>query len=364
MSAQSFGPTRHSVEGTVTIDAPADKVWALVRDFSKVGEWVPPVKSVVMQGDDVRVLTLQDGHTITEQLNGENDENKTLRYRIIDMQVLESLDFNGHKVQRTSLPVDTYTSIIKVTANDADSSKVSWSGKFYPVWSFDPPAPDGLGDEDAIFAIKGLYQIGLATLKSHLESDTGAPSAETTSMAAVVLVVDGEPVEGAAPAVAAQPAAVPADTAAAPATEAQPAATPADTAAAPATEAQSAAAATTAAPAADAKPYAEHVQCDADGKNCKIDKFLNVGFRTFGQCQVCHGIDGNGSTIAPSLMLKVKELSKEQFWDRVANGYQGQIGVMPPWKENPNVMKNIENLYDYLRARSDNVIPAGKVDRF
>ncbi|MCB1639129.1 MAG: SRPBCC family protein, partial [Thiothrix sp.] len=229
--AQSFGPTRHSVEGTVTIGAPADKVWALVSDFSKIGEWVPPVKSVAMQGDNVRVLTLQDDHTITEQLNGRDDESKTLRYRITGMQVLETLDFNGKKVERTSLPVDTYTSIIKVTANDASSSKVSWSGKFYPVWSFDPPAPDGLGDDDAIFAIKGLYQIGLATLKSHLESESGAPTAETTSTTAVALVVDGEPVEAVAPAVAGTetPAT---DTAAASAAE-----TPAaDTATAPAAE--------------------------------------------------------------------------------------------------------------------------------
>ena len=48
----------------------------------------------------------------------------------------------------------------------------------------------------------------------------------------------------------------------------------------------------------------------------------------------------------------------------VVNGYKGQIGVMPAWSENPNVMKYIDALYAYLKARSDGVIPAGKVPRY
>ncbi|MBU0654064.1 MAG: quinoprotein dehydrogenase-associated putative ABC transporter substrate-binding protein [Gammaproteobacteria bacterium] len=111
-------------------------------------------------------------------------------------------------------------------------------------------------------------------------------------------------------------------------------------------------------------PYADHIQCDPDGKNCKIDLFLTKGFRAFGQCQVCHGIDGSGSTIAPSLLEKLKELDKDTFYNRVENGYQGQIGVMPPWKDNPNIMNNLDSLYAYLKARSDGVIPAGTIERY
>jgi len=115
------------------------------------------------------------------------------------------------------------------------------------------------------------------------------------------------------------------------------------------------------------KPYTEHVQCEqnSDGqKECKIDLWLTRGFRAFSQCQVCHGLDGSGSTIAPSLLSKIKELDKERFYDAIKNGFQGQIGVMPPWKENPNVMKYIDNLYVYLMARSDGVLPGGKLKRY
>ena len=114
--------------------------------------------------------------------------------------------------------------------------------------------------------------------------------------------------------------------------------------------------------AADDKPYSEHVQCE--GKNCKIDLWLTRGYRAFSQCQVCHGLDGSGSTIAPSLIDKMNEIDRARFDDVVANGYQGQIGVMPPWKENPNVMKYLDQLYAYLMARADGVLPGGKLKRY
>ncbi|HID82586.1 MAG TPA: c-type cytochrome, methanol metabolism-related [Chromatiales bacterium] len=110
------------------------------------------------------------------------------------------------------------------------------------------------------------------------------------------------------------------------------------------------------------KVYTEHVKCE--GKDCKVDIFLVKGFRAFSQCQVCHGLDANGSSFAPSLVEKLKEIDRARFDEVVINGYKGQVGVMPPWKENPNVMKKIDNLYAYLKARSDGVIPAGRLKRF
>lgn len=114
--------------------------------------------------------------------------------------------------------------------------------------------------------------------------------------------------------------------------------------------------------AAAENPYDGHVECE--GKSCKVDKFMTKGFRAFSQCQVCHGIDGNGSSFAPSLLEKLREIDKTMFLNRVTNGFKGQIGVMPPWKENPNVMKNVDSLYAYLKARSDKVLPSGRLQRF
>jgi hypothetical protein len=110
------------------------------------------------------------------------------------------------------------------------------------------------------------------------------------------------------------------------------------------------------------KPYDGHVQCEAS--NCKIDLWLTRGFRAFSQCQVCHGLDANGSSFAPSLVDKLKEIDQSRFMEVVVNGYKGQMGVMPGWNENPNVMKHIDKLYAYLKARSDGVLPAGKLLRY
>lgn len=108
--------------------------------------------------------------------------------------------------------------------------------------------------------------------------------------------------------------------------------------------------------------YDEHIQCE--GNDCKVDKFLVKGFRAFSQCQVCHGLDANGSSFAPSLNEKLKEIDRARFDEVVTNGYTGQVGVMPPWKDNPNVMKKIDNLYAYLMARSAGKIKAGALERY
>ena len=118
--------------------------------------------------------------------------------------------------------------------------------------------------------------------------------------------------------------------------------------------------------AGDLPPYDGHIQCETtDGaRTCKIDLWLTRGYRAFSQCQVCHGLDGSGSTIGPSLLDKLRDIDRVRFMDVVANGVSGQIGVMPPWKENPNVMKYVDQLYAYLKARSDGVLPGGKLKRY
>lgn len=119
------------------------------------------------------------------------------------------------------------------------------------------------------------------------------------------------------------------------------------------------------------KPYSGHIRCETDSagrKHCKIDLWLTRGLRAFGTCQVCHGLDANGSSFAPSLLERLRVIDKAKFIDVVTNGLQGQLagytGVMPSWKNNPNIMDYINNLYAYLKARSDGAIPAGILPRY
>ncbi|MFO1350565.1 MAG: cytochrome c [Gammaproteobacteria bacterium] len=108
------------------------------------------------------------------------------------------------------------------------------------------------------------------------------------------------------------------------------------------------------------KPYT--VQCDDQG--CKVDKQTYIGWRTFhSNCHVCHAQDAVGSTFAPSLVDRLKDIDKARFMNSVENGYKGQIGVMPAWKDNPNVNKHFEELYSYLKARSDGALKPGRPER-
>jgi mono/diheme cytochrome c family protein len=109
------------------------------------------------------------------------------------------------------------------------------------------------------------------------------------------------------------------------------------------------------------EPYV--VECSGDGP-CLVDKGTYIGWRTYhANCHVCHAQDGVGSSFAPSLVDKLQEIDKEQFMTSVSEGYTGQIGVMPGWKDNPNVNKRFDDLYAYLKARSDGVLPPGKPKR-
>jgi len=77
-------------------------------------------------------------------------------------------------------------------------------------------------------------------------------------------------------------------------------------------------------------------------------------------CYRCHAQDAVGSTFAPNLLDRIQGFDFDAFVDRTANGFTGQVGVMPPWKDNPNVSKRYKELFAYLKARSDGALPRGR----
>ena len=68
-TAQAHGPTRRKVTESIEINAPADKVWAVVGNW-KDANWLENVTKTETQGDDPSksklVLTLKDGGTMNE----------------------------------------------------------------------------------------------------------------------------------------------------------------------------------------------------------------------------------------------------------------------------------------------------------
>ncbi|HXW71478.1 MAG TPA: c-type cytochrome, methanol metabolism-related [Methylocella sp.] len=96
-----------------------------------------------------------------------------------------------------------------------------------------------------------------------------------------------------------------------------------------------------------------------------VDWYSYSGFRRYNsECIVCHGPDAEGSTYAPPLKDSVKRINYAEFYGIVVGGRQnlggGQNKVMPALGDNKNVMCYIDDIYVYLRARSQEALDRGR----
>jgi methanol metabolism-related c-type cytochrome len=101
------------------------------------------------------------------------------------------------------------------------------------------------------------------------------------------------------------------------------------------------------------------------GADGTVDWYTYSGFRRYhSECHVCHGPDGEGSSYAPALANSLKTIGYAEFFGIVTGGKQdlsaGQEKVMPALGDNKNVTCHLNDIYIYLRARSQDAIPRGR----
>lgn len=112
---------------------------------------------------------------------------------------------------------------------------------------------------------------------------------------------------------------------------------------------------------AEEKPYVV--------KDGKVDRATYNGWRRYTEsCLRCHGPDGAGSSYGPNLLHSLESMSEEDFKEVVVNGRENvtaaTTSVMPPFAHVEDVMLYIEDIYAYLKARSDGVLDRGRPERF
>jgi methanol metabolism-related c-type cytochrome len=118
----------------------------------------------------------------------------------------------------------------------------------------------------------------------------------------------------------------------------------------------------------------EGAPVDAEGvptyeaQDGKVDRGTYNGFRRYhSSCHVCHGPDGLGSSFAPALTESLKNLDYWEFQEVVVNGKAsaGATGqrVMPSFGTDPNVMNHLDDIYRYLKARSEGKVERGRPER-
>jgi mxaD protein len=156
--ALAAAPWLHASD-TVTIDAPASKVWATAKDFNALNTWHPALASdEIVSGTNnkvgaVRLLTLKPGGTVKEKLLAFDDKGRTFKYAIVE----------------SVLPFSHYTSTFVVKSSGKGKSTVTWSGHFKRKNTGDSPA-DGENDKAAVDTANSIYSGGLDNLKKMLET--------------------------------------------------------------------------------------------------------------------------------------------------------------------------------------------------
>ena len=93
----------------------------------------------------------------------------------------------------------------------------------------------------------------------------------------------------------------------------------------------------------------------------KVDENTFQGFRTWraAACDRCHGANQEG-LVGPALTASLRLLPKEEFKKTLTEGRLDK--GMPSFNTSKTVMDNLDNLYAYLKGRSDGTITRAKVE--
>ena len=133
------------------IDAPADAVWAHIRDFNGLPQWTPFVAESRIEGGlpadkvgCVRNFRLKDGGRIREQLLSLSDYDFQCTYSILE----------------SPMGVDNYIATLKLTpVTDGNRTFGEWSAEFDTQPGQERRLADLIG--------QGVFQAGFDALKSY-----------------------------------------------------------------------------------------------------------------------------------------------------------------------------------------------------
>ncbi len=145
------------VRSTV-IDAPIERVWAVLRDFNSHDQWHDVVDASRIENGEssaqvgcVRNFTLKDGNHIREQLLTLSDTEYKSTYCILDATV----------------PLMRYVATVTLRrVTDGDRTFWHWESSF--------ETPPGRERELRDMVAEGVYEAGFANLRRHLQAAPGA----------------------------------------------------------------------------------------------------------------------------------------------------------------------------------------------
>ena len=140
------------VYASTVIDAPAPRVWSVIRDFNALPQWHPLIAESRIEGNlaadkvgCIRSFRTRDGGSIREQLLTLSDYEFECAYSILE----------------SPMGVENYVAKLKLTpVTDGDRTFAEWSAEF--------DCPPGRERELADFVGNNVFQGGLTALKGHV----------------------------------------------------------------------------------------------------------------------------------------------------------------------------------------------------
>jgi NADPH:quinone reductase len=166
------------VRSTV-IDAPIERVWAVLRDFNSHDRWHTVVDQSRIEGSDkpdqvgcVRNFTLQSGDHIREQLLGLDEKEHKSTYCIVEATV----------------PLQRYVSTVTLKPI-TDGNRTFWH------WESTFATPRGRENELREMVARDVYEAGFANLRQHLlvGGDLRGASSGATGLAGAAAMPRGLP---------------------------------------------------------------------------------------------------------------------------------------------------------------------------
>ena len=149
------------VTRSTVINAPIDRVWSVLRDFSSHTAWHPVVAESIIEGDEpsdrvgcVRRFRLQDGARVREQLLSLSDRDHRMTYCILNADI----------------PLERYVATVQFKpVTDGDGTFWHWQSTFR--------APRGREQELADLVGNGVYESGFEGVAKLLSErgDSAAP---------------------------------------------------------------------------------------------------------------------------------------------------------------------------------------------
>ena len=131
------------------IQASADRVWNLVKDFGGILKWsAGAIEGVTVEGDGigaVRTLSISGGMSLQEKLEAYDEASQSFSYSFVG---------------EAPLPLDAYYATLTVRDAGPGLARVEWSSTF---------EPRGVPEAQAVAMVEGIYKNGIGGIKQALE---------------------------------------------------------------------------------------------------------------------------------------------------------------------------------------------------